>query len=210
MKYYTVKKDIGSQWTYCHKDNTSRLYTGNLLVWEALYTPAERNKLFPEVKDEVFDIVEVPQNKIHFTWSKKRRADRYGDDRYADEDANVKLVSSPDLKMITSSVLGFPWYRLGHWGVVLNVPLWGTKYKAPISTYNNMFMYICPNSPVISTHWVLYSPQHDELTGKINIQDAIKILTSPEKRISYSIADYAGGFWHTLPYKLRTRFGKNY
>ncbi|MBR6448223.1 MAG: hypothetical protein IKS74_07140, partial [Methanomicrobium sp.] len=62
MKYYRVKKGYEDKPTYIQKKKNGRTYweNGEPLYPNALFTPAEKAKMYPNVKDVAFEIVDIP------------------------------------------------------------------------------------------------------------------------------------------------------
>ena len=194
MKYYRVKKEYADKQTYIRDKNNS-WKVGEPLYADALFTPAERAKMYPNVKDSVFNVVDIPKNRIYYSFGL----------RFAnpDNEANARLLNT--------TCLGYPYHRYGTDGLITDIPLWGSSQKIYILTENDKFVSLCMKTKAfhIPNEYLLISNiNHQDLGGKISPQKAIKILTNPNSKHEYSIiVNIVQGrsinFAAKLPYELR-------
>lgn len=191
MKYFRVKKEYDNEPTYYKKPGKTYMEVGQPLFGGALFTPAERAKFYPNVKDIVFEIVDIPKNRTYISFGL----------RFA---TKVNPTAEPKAKLIKTTCLGYPYYKKGHWGVITNVPLWGSHQKEIyISTYDDKFENVSLED--YDDIYLLMNRRKSwmDLSEEISCQDAVKILTNPKNKGLYKFNHRNGAFWAQLPRDLR-------
>ena len=84
-----------------------------------------------------------------------------------------------------STFLGYPYYKIGKWGVIRGIPgrKWGTP-RLSIVSYNNMFMYVATDGYSDLMYLISYvTPRDINLKSKISARKAIGILVNDDPNL---------------------------